>query len=114
MYWLLLFGVLTDHLLCLSSPTLFLSPSLPPSLSPFHTQIPHYNLPIATKAIKSYLKEHGLDWMYKSDNTWDFVFRTHKYFLDFGFKSHRSSGGAVEARQQQKAATSTTKKTKAT
>jgi len=52
--------------------------------------------------------------MYKSDNTWDFVFRTHKYFLDFGFKSHRSSGGAVEARQQQKMAKSTTKKTKAT
>jgi len=40
--------------------------------------------------------------MYKSDNTWDFVFRTHKYFLDFGFKSHRSASGAVEARKQLK------------
>ena len=48
------------------------------SLFIFLFQIPHYNLPIATKAIKAYLKEHDLSWMYKSDNTWDFVFRTHK------------------------------------
>ena len=27
-----------------------------------------------------------------------------QYFVDFGFKSHRASGGAVEARQQLKAA----------
>ena len=82
--------MLTDHVLCYPPPP------------PPHAQIPHYNLPIATKAIKSYLKEHDLDWMYKSDNTWDFVFRTHKYFLDFGFKSHRSASGAVEARKQLK------------
>jgi acyl-lipid omega-3 desaturase len=67
----------------------------------FFTKIPHYNLPIATKAIKQYLNENNLGWMYKSDNTWDFVFRTHKYFLDFGFKSHRApKGGAVAARAQ--------------
>ena len=32
----------------------------------------------------------GLGWMYKSENTYDFVYRTHKYFMDFGFKSHRA------------------------
>lgn len=56
----------------------------------FFTKIPHYNLPIATKAIKSYMIKNGLGWMYKSENTYDFVYRTHKYFLDFGFKSHRA------------------------
>lgn len=56
----------------------------------FFTKIPHYNLPIATKAIKNYMITNGLGWMYKSENTYDFVYRTHKYFLDFGFKSHRA------------------------
>jgi len=57
----------------------------------FFTAIPHYNLPIATKAIQKYMKDNGLEKMYKSDITYDFVYRTHKYFVDFGFSSHRAS-----------------------
>jgi hypothetical protein len=53
-----------------------------------------------SQAIKEYLEKNDLGWMYKSDSTWDFVYRTHKYFLDFGFKSHRApKGGAIEARK---------------
>jgi hypothetical protein len=63
----------------------------------FFTKIPHYNLPIATKAIKQYMNNSGLGWMYKSENTYDFVYRTHKYFLEFGFKSHRAPKVGVPA-----------------
>ena len=63
----------------------------------FFTKIPHYNLPIATKAIKQYMNKSGLGWMYKSENTYDFVYRTHKYFVEFGFKSHRAPKAGVPA-----------------
>jgi omega-3 fatty acid desaturase (delta-15 desaturase) len=54
----------------------------------FFTKIPHYNLPIATEAIKKYLKEHDLLSVYREDNTWDFPVRMHKFFIDHGFKSN--------------------------
>lgn len=57
----------------------------------FFTKIPHYNLPVATKAIRQYLKENDLEYMYKHYDCRDFVFRVHKYFVDFGFKAHKAT-----------------------
>lgn len=57
----------------------------------FFTKIPHYNLPIATKAVKSYLEQNDLGWMYKYDKTYDFPYRVHSYMTNFGFKSTRAS-----------------------
>lgn len=56
----------------------------------FFTKIPHYNLPIATKAIKKYMEDNDLAHMYKNYDTHDFVFRVHQYFIDFGFKATRA------------------------
>eukprot|EP01038_Epipyxis_sp_PR26KG_P011000 gene11000-14774_t len=53
----------------------------------FFTKIPHYNLPLATKAIKTYMEENDLGWMYKNDKTYDFPYRMHKYFYLYGYKS---------------------------
>jgi omega-3 fatty acid desaturase (delta-15 desaturase) len=61
----------------------------------FFTKIPHYHLPIATKAIRKYLEEHNLGYMYKHDDCRDFFFRVHKYFVDFGFKAKRATDKKV-------------------
>lgn len=61
----------------------------------FFTKIPHYNLPMATKAIRLYLEENNLGYMYKHDDCRDFVYRVHKYFVDFGFKATRASSKKV-------------------
>lgn len=53
----------------------------------FFTKIPHYNLPIATKAIKEYLKKNQLGDMYQFEKTYDFPYRVHKYFVELGFKA---------------------------
>jgi len=56
----------------------------------FFTKIPHYNLPKATVAIKQYLTDNGVIGKYKHEYTRDFVYRTHSYMVQFGFKSHQS------------------------
>lgn len=56
----------------------------------FFTKIPHYNLPIATKAIKNYMEENGLGNMYKEDVTYDFIYRVHSYFVNIGFRAHKA------------------------
>jgi len=61
----------------------------------FFTKIPHYNLPIATKAVKEYMEANNLGWMYKSEKTYDFAYRVHSYLLQFGFKAH-TAGGVAE------------------
>mmetsp|Transcript_7379 Transcript_7379/g.10458 ORF Transcript_7379/g.10458 Transcript_7379/m.10458 type:complete len:384 (+) Transcript_7379:150-1301(+) len=61
----------------------------------FFTKIPHYNLPIATKAVKEYMEQNNLGWMYKSEKTYDFPYRVHSYLLQFGFKAH-TAGGVAE------------------
>lgn len=53
----------------------------------FFTKIPHYNLPMATRAIRSYLKKHNLQSVYKAEKTYDFMFRVHRYFVQLGFKA---------------------------
>lgn len=58
----------------------------------FFTKIPHYNLPIATKAITSYLKENQLGFLYKSDITYDFPYRVHKYMVQYGLSATRATG----------------------
>lgn len=60
----------------------------------FFTKIPHYNLPIATRAIKDYLAKHDLSYMYKHEDTRDFVLRVHKYFIDLGFKATKATPNA--------------------
>lgn len=57
----------------------------------FFTKIPHYNLMIATNAIVNYLKENKLDFKYKSDITYDFPYRVHKYMVQYGLAAKRAS-----------------------
>jgi omega-3 fatty acid desaturase (delta-15 desaturase) len=56
----------------------------------FFTKIPHYNLPIATKAIQEYMKKNDLQSLYKFEKTYDFMFRVHQYFYNLGFKAKLS------------------------
>eukprot|EP00038_Savillea_parva_P002561 m.115450 g.115450 ORF g.115450 m.115450 type:complete len:410 (+) comp10878_c0_seq1:474-1703(+) len=53
----------------------------------FFTKIPHYNLPIATKALVNYLKEHEIESVYKYEDTTDFPIRLNKYLIETGFKA---------------------------
>ena len=53
----------------------------------FFTKIPHYNLPKATAALKTYLNNNGLGHMYRHEDTPDFAFRLHKYMYESGFKA---------------------------
>lgn len=53
----------------------------------FFTKIPHYNLPIATKAIRQYLDEKNYGHVYKRTIAYDFAFRVHRYFATYGLKS---------------------------
>ncbi len=57
----------------------------------FFTKIPHYNLPMATKAIREYLVKNDLQGMYKFEETYDFPYRVHKYFVTLGFKARLNS-----------------------
>ncbi len=63
----------------------------------FFTKIPHYNLPMATKAIREFMVENKLEGMYRCEDTFDFAYRVHKYLLDFGFKSTRADSVGVGA-----------------
>jgi len=47
----------------------------------FFTKIPHYNLPIATKAIKNYLKENDLLSVYREDTTMAIINMSNKFVL---------------------------------
>eukprot|EP00035_Acanthoeca_spectabilis_P001001 m.76873 g.76873 ORF g.76873 m.76873 type:complete len:410 (+) comp10559_c1_seq2:164-1393(+) len=53
----------------------------------FFTKIPHYNLPIATKALVTYLNENDIGSVYKFEDTRDFPIRLTKYMADFGFNA---------------------------
>jgi len=57
----------------------------------FFTKIPHYNLMIATDAIRKYLQENKMDFLYKSDITYDFPYRVHKYMVQFGLSAKRAN-----------------------
>ena len=57
----------------------------------FFKNIPHYNLPIATEALYSYMAKNNLGHLVKTDNTPDFMLRVHKYFVQFGFSARRFS-----------------------
>eukprot|EP00981_Chlorochromonas_danica_P009733 scaffold2801_cov161-Ochromonas_danica.AAC.13 len=68
----------------------------------FFTQIPHYHLPIATEAIKNYLKQKNKFHLYRFESTLDFPLRVHNYMMKFGFKARRATPVApvVESVQQ--------------
>jgi len=51
----------------------------------FYTKIPHYNLKKATSALLSFLDQNNAAHLYKHEPTYDFMFRVHKYFRDFGY-----------------------------
>ena len=53
----------------------------------FFTKIPHYNLPMATKALREHLEKNNLGWLYTLDKTYDFPFRIHKYLVENGFRT---------------------------
>eukprot|EP00037_Helgoeca_nana_P015753 m.147588 g.147588 ORF g.147588 m.147588 type:complete len:409 (+) comp23156_c0_seq1:50-1276(+) len=53
----------------------------------FFTKIPHYNLPLATKALQEYLIKHEIDSVYKFEDSADFPLRLTRYLRDFGFNA---------------------------
>lgn len=57
----------------------------------FFRKIPHYNLPIATKAVYEYMQQNKLGHLVKTDDTRDFMLRVHQYFVEFGFAAKRFS-----------------------
>jgi len=57
----------------------------------FFTSIPHYNLPIATQAIRKYLSDNNADSMYTHNNTYDFMLRIFKYIREYGYKVHKAT-----------------------
>ena len=57
----------------------------------FFTRIPHYHLPKATKAIKSFLQKKGMFEKYRFEKTLDFPLRVHQYLMSYGFKARRAS-----------------------
>lgn len=65
----------------------------------FFTKIPHYHLPVATKAIKEYMEANNLGSLYKFEKTYDFMFRVHQYFVQFGFRSKLSSQLKADAKK---------------
>lgn len=64
----------------------------------FYTKIPHYHLKKATKAMQGYLQDNNAMHLYKHDITFDFMFRVHKYFRDFGYGAtlFTEEGGAAK------------------
>ena len=57
----------------------------------FYTLIPHYNLPIATKAIRSFLKQNDAEHVYRLEDTKDFPARVHRNVMKFGLKARRAN-----------------------
>ncbi|CAE7901485.1 fat-2, partial [Symbiodinium microadriaticum] len=53
----------------------------------FFTKIPHYNLSVATKALRSYVEENDLGDLYRYEDTTDFFFRVHKYMTTNGLQA---------------------------
>jgi acyl-lipid omega-3 desaturase len=53
----------------------------------FFTKIPHYHLARATAAMKAYLEEVGAIDLYKHEQTHDFFFRVHHYFISHGLRA---------------------------
>jgi acyl-lipid omega-3 desaturase len=69
----------------------------------FFTKIPHYNLPMATKALQNYLKEKNLYHIYRFEKTLDFPYRVHKYLVSNGFrvKEKKDVTIALESKKEQ-------------
>ena len=57
----------------------------------FFTKIPHYNLKVATVALRKYLQEQGVASLYRHENTYDFATRIFLYFGKFGLRAHLKS-----------------------
>lgn len=51
----------------------------------FFTKIPHYNLMVATNALREHLNDRKLGHMYRFDKTYDFMFRIFYYFYTIGW-----------------------------
>lgn len=67
----------------------------------FFTQIPHYNLPIATKAIKDFLAARKLEKVYKYEETRDFVYKVHHMLVKVGFMARAAGSPAIHEKKQQ-------------
>ena len=65
----------------------------------FFTKIPHYNLPIATKALKKYLDDNSLGALYKFEKTYDFPIRVHKYLVQFGLGATMATGSSAREKK---------------
>lgn len=53
----------------------------------FFRAIPHYNLPLATRAIRTHLQKHGLQTLYKFEETPDFAVRVFRYLRRHGMRA---------------------------
>lgn len=54
-----------------------------------------------SRAIKKYMEDNDLGWMYKSELTLDFAYRVHSYLLSFGFKA-KTAGAQTQTQTAQK------------
>lgn len=59
----------------------------------FFTKIPHYNLPMATKAIQKHMEAIGLKKLYRKEKTHNFPVVLYDHMLRFGFKTHEIMPG---------------------
>lgn len=57
----------------------------------FYTLIPHYNLPLATKALRDFLQQHQGEHLYRYEKTLDFPKRVHSYLMRKGFAARRAN-----------------------
>lgn len=55
----------------------------------FFTKIPHYNLEVATKALRTYMEENGLSDIYRFEDTTDFFYRVHHYMVTNGLRAKK-------------------------
>jgi len=60
----------------------------------FFTKIPHYNLPMATKAIQKHMESIGLKALYRKEITHNFPVVLYDFMLRLGFKTHEVKPGA--------------------
>lgn len=65
----------------------------------FFTQIPHYNLPLATEGIKKYLSVQNKSHLYRFEETHNFAWRVHSLLMKHGFKAKRASEVPVVDKQ---------------
>lgn len=63
----------------------------------FFKHIPHYHLKTATDALRKYLNDNGVGELYRFEDTLDFPYRVHKYYMDHGLMGSLLTEDGVKA-----------------